>query len=263
MAISPASLSEIHIQHRLNALPQPPLSWSSCLTPAFAGTNPPLHPSGHLTPAEPQHPAGNAGSFKRKTKISLLHGIPWSSSPFSSLHWEGTSGNISFLPKEQWAHSMPGWKKSHQALVSTQLPSQLCRHWLTPAFGLLWVTFLKFKQRAAKCKAVEGTTIHLWGCTQTFTLYLICAWTEPRLSALKSSLPGNWHLRFFTAAKGIVYYICSALGYNKKEKIRQKILQTRLSLGILTTKGKFFVLSALPLQWVQFYSTLLTATFPT
>lgn len=82
-------------------------------------------------------------------------------SSFSGLHWEGTTGSISFSMKEQWVHSMPGWQKSHQSLVGAQLPSQLCRHWLTRAFGLLWVIFLKFNQRAPKCKAVEGTTIHL------------------------------------------------------------------------------------------------------
>lgn len=81
----------------------------------------------------------------------------------------------------------------------------------------------------------------IYGAAHRHLQLIWCARTEPRLSALKSPLPGNWHLQFFTAAKGIVYYICSALGYNKKEKMRQKILQTRLSLGILTTQGKFFL----------------------
>lgn len=37
----------------------------------------PVHPSGHLTPAKPQPPAGNAGSFAKENKdLTLAHGHP-------------------------------------------------------------------------------------------------------------------------------------------------------------------------------------------
>lgn len=104
---------------------------------------------------------------------------PWSSLLIFRLTTTEKALQGAFLPYQrnsELVHSMPGWKKNHQALVGAQLPSQLCRHWLTRAFRLLWVTFLNFKQRAARCKALEVTTIHLWGCTPTFTVLSDVHW---------------------------------------------------------------------------------------
>lgn len=59
--------------------------------------------------------------------------------------------------------------------------AQPALHALTNSSIQVVVTFLKFKQWAPQCKAAEGTTIHLWGCTQTFTVLSDVHWHNPGL----------------------------------------------------------------------------------
>lgn len=84
------------------------------------------------------------------TKCSLFHSIPPSSLLFFRLTLrKGLQGIFLSYQKNWELHSMPGWQKSHQAHVSAHPDScpangHLCTHWLTQAYRLLCIKFLKF-----------------------------------------------------------------------------------------------------------------------
>lgn len=202
-----------------------------------AGTNPPLHPSGHLTPAKPQHHAGNAASSAKENKYPSLAqhplGLPPPGPPPFRLTLRRHHREHFFLTKKFIARMQrepPGSRGCSAAQPALQALTD----------SSIWVTVSNISDKKHQNVKQWREPQFIYGAAHRHLQFIWCAWTEPRPSALKSSPAGNWHLQFFTAAKGIVYYICSALGYNKKEKVRQKILQTRLSLGILTTQGKLF-----------------------
>lgn len=113
--------------------------------------------------------------LQRITRSSPLHSIPCSSLLLLGLTLrKGPQGVFLSYPKSRELHSMPGWQKSHQALVSAHpdscpADSHLCTHWLIQAYRLLCIEF-SWSNEHHSVKQRRKLQFIYRGCTYTFTI---------------------------------------------------------------------------------------------
>lgn len=158
------ALSTVSNTDRLNAFNPPTVIWIE-LTPALP-TSPgqrrlilPAHSSVCLTPASCKTTAVCRKCWvfcrgQRRARSCMASLVPLSS--FWGLHWERDYRELFLSYQKNWElHSMPGWQKNHQALVSAPLDScpvdsHLYTCCLTQTYRLLCIKLLKFGAMSTK-----------------------------------------------------------------------------------------------------------------
>lgn len=217
---------------RLNAFNPPPLSGWSCLTPAFPNSPRlilPVHPSACLTPASCKTTAMCRKCWifcggQQRARSCTASLVPL----FQTYTEKGTTQNISFLSKELWAssHAWMMAEPSGSCQCSSRQPSS---RW-PPLHTLTYSSVQVIVHKIFEVWSNEHQSVQQWrelqfiyrGCTHTFTVLSdVHAWS-PALLHWSHHFPGTDTYFFFTPAEGITYYIYSALGYNKEEKMRHK-----------------------------------------
>lgn len=162
--------------------------------------------------------------LQRKKKISLLHSIPWSSLLIFRLTLRRHYREHFFLTKGTVSSKHASRKKRTTKLLWVlSCPANSAGTDLLEHRGYCEQQFWSLSNEHQSVKQWREPQF-IYGAAHRHLQFHLMSTDRTQAFCTEVIISGNWHLQFFTAAKGIVYYICSALGYNKKQKMRQKIL---------------------------------------